>query len=149
MEVEVRVSGQLSTYYGFLLSCLQADYQNATGRSLSLSSIRDGLTYRKKFGARGDQSVDITLHRLIENELYEVFIRSNRGSQLLSYRLSETNNQEIVLTYQEEYIPEGRWQTLNYRLLFPFMKKNLEKRMFLQLKQFAKSAQKEGDVING
>lgn len=78
MEVEVRVPGQVSTYYDFLLASFQVDYQAATGQVLLRSDIKEGLAYRKTFGAKGDQSVAIRLHRLVENELYEVFIRSNR-----------------------------------------------------------------------
>ncbi|MGT2965442.1 DUF3284 domain-containing protein [Streptococcus acidominimus] len=143
MEARLTVTGQLEAFYALYLELFQEEYQKATGKSLLLSEIREGLSYVKRFGKKEEQSVKVTLQQLVENECYAVVIQSNRGIQYLTYRLVDVGEDQVEIVYTEDYLPEGRWNQLNYKLLLPLMKRGLEKRMLLQIQKFAEFATKK------
>lgn len=143
MEARLTVTGQLEDFYALYLELFQEDYQRATGQTLLLSEIKEGLSYVKRFGKKEEQSVKVSLQQLVEKECYAVAIQSNRGVQFLTYRLEEVGENQVEIVYTEDYLPEGRWNKLNYKLLLPLMKQSLEKRMLLQIKKFAEFATKK------
>lgn len=140
MEVRLTVAAPPEALYRLCLESFQVDYQMATGCVLALSAIQEKLSYVKRFGKKAEQSVRITLQRLVPNQCYTVAVESNRGVQLLSYQFYPLENSRVEMIYTEEYLPEGRWNQLNYKLLLPLMKKMLEKKMLLQMKKFVECA---------
>ncbi|MGT2800470.1 DUF3284 domain-containing protein [Streptococcus sp. zg-86] len=143
MEARLTVTGQPELYYQLCLELFQADYQGATGQTIPLSEIREGLSFVKRFGKKREQSVKVTLQQLVENQSYAVAIQSNRGVQFLTYQLRSLGQDEVEICYSEDYLPEGRFNQLNYKLLLPLMRRSLEKRMLLQIKKFAEFAIKK------
>lgn len=141
MEVSERFAGCASNVYQTLLDLFKQDYQESTGKKIVDSKIRNGLHYQKKFGKRNENSVRVTVGEMISNHQYSVAISSNRGVQWLTYLCEDTGINEVRITYLEEYLPEGKLNGWNYKFMLPFMKKNLEKRMRLQIRKLAEFAQ--------
>ena len=143
MEARLSVRGSGSAIYQALRELFQKDYQTATGQTIQLEAIQEGLTYIKHFGQQGEQSVRITLGELIPNQRYTVAVQSNRGRQWITYQLLPLEDGRTEVTYTEDYLPEGKFQEWNYRLLLPLMRKGLEKRMTLQIEKLAEFAEKK------
>ena len=141
MEVSERFAGSASNVYQTILDLFKQDYQESTGKKIVDSQIRNGLHYQKKFGKRNENSVRVTVGEMISNHQYSVAISSNRGVQWLTYLCEDTGINEVRITYLEEYLPEGKLNGWNYKFMLPFMKKNLEKRMRLQIRKLAEFAQ--------
>ena len=143
MEARLSVTGSAPTIYQTLLKLFQKEYQTATGQTIQLEAIQEGVTYIKHFGKQGEQSVRITLGELIPNRRYTVAVQSNRGRQCLTYQLLPLEEGRTEVIYTEDYLPEGKFQEWNYRLLLPLMRKGLEKRMTLQIEKLAEFAEKK------
>lgn len=136
MKVSQTFLGNPEVVYTVLLEALQADYKEATDEVLLLSDLVAGLTYQKFFGKKQENSVLVQVRQLTAPSLYEVAISSNRGMQIISYQIEQVDEQQVTVTYSEEYFPETKWQAWNYKCLFPFLKNSLQKRMKAQLEQF-------------
>ena len=143
MEARLSVTGSASTIYQTLLELFQKEYQTATGQTIQLEAIQEGLTYIKHFGKQGEQSVRLPVGELIPDKQYTVAVLSNRGRQWLTYQLQPLEDGRTEVTYTEDYLPEGKFQEWNYRLLLPLMRKGLEKRMTLQIEKLAEFAEKK------
>lgn len=143
MEARRTVTGTAASVYQTLLELFQADYLAATGETIAQEDIKEGLTYVKHFGKQQEQSVRITVGELLSNQRYTVAVQSNRGVQWLTYQIQPLEAGQIEVTYTEDYLPEGKFQQLNYKLLLPLMRKSLEKRMTLQIEKLAEFAEKK------
>lgn len=135
MEISGIFEGKTVTIFETLVASLQADYQQSTGRELTISEIKPGLTYKKRFGKQNENEILVSVRGFESPNFYEVAISSNRGLQLLSYHIEEVTEKQVRLVYSEDYLPETYWQNLNYKILLPLMKKGLQKRMFGHLEQ--------------
>lgn len=135
MQVSRTFLGKQEAIYATLLQSLQADYKEVTGELLDVTAIAAGLTYQKTFGKQKENSMLVQVRQLIAPSLYEVAISSNRGLQVISYQIEQVDEQQVTLTYSEEYFPETKWQAWNYKCLYPFLKNSLQKRMTFQLQQ--------------
>ena len=139
MKVTEKVSVPREVFYQTLLSLFSQQYQAATGQDLLPHQLKQGLTYRQTFGKHQEQSVQVVVDELTPHQAYVVSISSNRGLQRLAYLLEEDKDGSLV-TYEEDYLPDGVFNKWNYKLMLPLMKKSLEKRMRLQIQKIAEFA---------
>lgn len=133
MEVIQTAPVSAAALYRMLVTLLQEDYFGATGQPLAEQAIRHGLSYVKRFGKKEEHAVQVMVDQLEPDHLYKVAISSNRGVQWLSYELTALPDGKTQICYREDYLPEGRFNAWNYKLMLPLMKKSLQERMKLQI----------------
>lgn len=142
MQVIETFPGNAEAVYHFLMELFKQDYQVATGKEIAEQEICSGLTYQKFFGKKAENSALVTVEEMIPNEQYAVAISSNRGVQWIRYHCKNIADNQVEISYTEDYLPEGKMNRLNYRFLFPLMKRTLRKRMKLQIQKIVEFAHK-------
>ncbi|MCW6662568.1 DUF3284 domain-containing protein [Aerococcaceae bacterium NML190073] len=109
------------------------DYRANTGEFLEATAITEGLTYLKSFGKNNAQQVKVVVQAMTAPTLYDVAIHSNRGVTRITYHLQAIDDTHTEITYSEAAEQAGFLTGWNYKLLAPFMRKAIEKRMATQL----------------
>ncbi|WP_303972740.1 DUF3284 domain-containing protein [Streptococcus merionis] len=140
MEVKKTVNASAKDIYCFLLSALKSDYEAALGRTAQASALQEGLQFHKKFGKNQANQAHVRVTVLKPNKEYGLAFRSSRGTQWLRYQIEEKDDRSCHIVYTEEFSPEGKLNTWNYKLLMPFMRRSLEQRMALQIEKLAEFA---------
>lgn len=143
MEVRQTVPVSAAALYRMLVTLLQEDYFGATGQTLEEQSIHHGLSYVKRFGKKEEHAVQVMVDQMEPDHLYKVAISSNRGVQWLSYQLEEVGEKQTCVCYTEDYLPNGRFNAWNYKLMLPLMRKGLEQRMQLQITKLVEFIQQK------
>ncbi|MDQ0222812.1 DUF3284 domain-containing protein [Streptococcus moroccensis] len=128
MEVQGRYHVDRQKLFTFLLDQFREDCRQNTGKELALSDIQPGFSFIKSFGKNQSNQVKVTVLELESPRLYKVQLKSNRGESLVVYEMEE-QGAETQVTYREEMEADGRLQGLNYKLLYPFLKKRMQKQM--------------------
>lgn len=119
--------------FGLLCDSFCEDYRANTGELLEATAITKGLTYLKTFGKNNAQQVKVIVQAIVEPTLYDVAVHSNRGVTRITYRLQAIDGTHTEITYSEVAEQAGFLTGWNYKLLAPFMRKAIEKRMATQL----------------
>ncbi len=132
MEVQGRYHVDSQRLFTFLLEQFREDYHQNTGEDIALSAIQPGFSFIKSFGKNQSNQVKVTVLEIESPRIYKVQLKSNRGESLVAYEIEERDSETLV-TYREEMEADGRLQGLNYKLLYPFLKKRMQKQMKLRL----------------
>lgn len=139
MEVSKIYPTKAKTVFDFLTGLFIEDYEASTGQPISAEEIVSGLTYTKKKEQTGSFSLQVLEFSAPEN--YKVEISSNRGKQIIHYHLEEVDSEQVKITYSESDESSGFFNSWNYKILQPFFKKKLQKRMLLQIDKLVEFAQ--------
>lgn len=146
MELRQVVPVASSAFYDFLLNSLRKDYETASQASVKDSDLKPGLSFQKRFGKKQESAMEVRVVDLIENERYALAFQSSRGTQWVTYDLTAIEENACQVTYTEDYSPKGKLNAWNYKLLFPLMRKSLERRMRLQIEKIAEFAKNKEDL---
>ncbi|MET3557076.1 hypothetical protein ABID29_000185 [Streptococcus rupicaprae] len=146
MKLSQQVPISASTFYRFLLESLREDYKAANKAPVKDSDLKHGLSFQKRFGKKQESAMEVRVVDLIENERYALAFQSSRGTQWVTYDLTAIEENACQVTYTEDYSPKGKLNAWNYKLLFPLMRKSLERRMRLQIEKIAEFAKNKEDL---
>lgn len=133
MEMSKVYDTNAEAFFTILMNAFKADYQDNTKKALKDKDIQAGLTYKKYFGKDKQNSALIKVRAMEFPTHYKVELTSNRGSNIIEYVVVSRSEDEIQVTYREEYTDTGVFTKLNNKLLYPFFKKSMTKRMEAQV----------------
>lgn len=142
MEVTKTYNVSMQRMFDVLRNSFLEDYLTNTRQTLAPDQIVEGLSYIKSFGKHNQ--VQVVVKQIESPYIYDVEIRSNRGINRMTYRLKELAEWQTEVTYSESIELGDIIGKLNYKLLYPFMRKRMEQRMALQLDTIANHAVERG-----
>lgn len=119
--------------FSILRQSLKQDYFDNTKNQINDKEIKEGLTYVKYFGNNDQSSVKVEVSTLLENELYEATFVSNRGKQIVSYKLQTNEMGKTIVELSQETVPITLFQKINDYLVSFLLKKSLERKLSAQL----------------
>jgi len=124
-------------FYELLLTSVKHDIEQKTGEPIELSDIQSGYVYEKlltnKMGSQG--AAKTTLTHIEPPHLYEAAFDTARGTNTVTYQITELAAQLIEVTYREKYEPINRVAGLNHRIMSFFYNRSNRKRMLQLLQQ--------------
>lgn len=120
-------------FFSILRNSFKADYQDNTKKIIKNKDIQPGLKYKKTFGKDGKSSALVEVESMDYPSHYRVRLESTRGANIIEYIVTKEGEDEIAVTYREEYINTGMFTKLNNKLLYPLFRKKFEQRMELQV----------------
>lgn len=126
--------------FDVLLSSFAEDYRRNNQKEIRSYQIKPGTAYKKKFGQKAQYTAEVTVVSMEYPSLYEVQLKTNRGTNTICYALNTTDDQQTEITYEEKAENQGMLEKLNYRILMPLFKKKLQKQMVNQLDGVAQFA---------
>ncbi|WP_155965008.1 DUF3284 domain-containing protein [Streptococcus ruminantium] len=112
---------------------LKEDYQQHAGVPLLDQDIREGLTYTKTFGEKGQHSVKVIVEEFAVPSCYAVCFHSNRGKEHIRYSLRDLGNNQTEIEYSYEMEAGDIFAKGNYFLMKKLFSKSLKRRTEAQL----------------
>ncbi|MEY8291406.1 DUF3284 domain-containing protein [Carnobacteriaceae bacterium 52-44] len=105
------------------------DYNQNTNQQLSDKDIKNGLEYTMSFGKNNENQSTVILREYEKPSVYQTEVVSNRGRTSIRYELNQISDTETKITYSEETKLPNIFSKINYKILYLFMKKNLNNKM--------------------
>lgn len=125
------------------------DFEVNTGEIFPSDQSLKGLKYIKNFGKNNANQARVEITKFEPFKIYENLIKSNRGSQVITYSIEEKDSNSIGVTYNEKLEDIDFFTKINYKLLLPFMKKRLKKNIENRLDYIADRAIESEDKVMG
>ncbi len=135
MEVTKRYQAKAENLFAFLEASFKSDYERNTNKLMRSGELKPGLKFTKTFGAKNQNSVLVEVEAMTFPSHYKIVLNSSRGTNYIEYLIDPQEEDEIAVTYREEYVNSGLFTKINNRILEPFFRKKLEARMLAQLDQ--------------
>ena len=130
MKFEKTLKVSSEEFYNFILASVLKDVNENSDEEFELEDLVQGFTYSKnlqnKFGQDGNTVVRI--NELDANKIYEVIFESHQGENIMTYKLLALDNQEVHVTYEEDFIASNAIKKLNYQLVSFFYNKKSQKK---------------------
>ena len=130
MKIEKTLKVSSEEFYNFILASVLKDVNENSDEEFELEDLVEGFTYSKnlqnKFGQDGNTVVRI--NELDANKIYEVIFESHQGENIMTYKLQALENQEVHVTYEEDFIGSNAIKKLNYQLVSFFYNKKSQKK---------------------
>lgn len=118
-------------FFDFLYLSIINDIKQSTQRNISKNEITEGFEYKKKLankmGRKGE--VKVTLAKLRPSTSYVAEFKSAQGVNVISYEIESINEEEIHVTYSEEFIAADKLKDWNFKLINFFYKKKSKKKI--------------------
>lgn len=108
-------------------------------------TLKLNASYKKELTNTVSKSVNVTV-TITEYDpphIYKSEIVTNSDVNTILYEVNQVSDNEICVTYTEDFKSKDKSRTLNYKFIMFFMKKRSIKRMNLQLLQIEKIAKRE------
>ena len=132
MKIEKRLKVNSEEFYNFILASVLKDVNENSDEEFELQDLVEGFTYSKnlqnKFGQDGNTIVRI--NELDTNKKYEVIFESHQGENIMTYTLEPLDNQEVHVTYEEDFIATSAIKKLNYQLVSLLYNKKSQKKAY-------------------
>ncbi|MBZ6527480.1 DUF3284 domain-containing protein [Aerococcaceae bacterium DSM 111021] len=133
MEMTKVYDARADDFFHLLRNSFKADYQSNTKKLIDVKDIKPGLKYKKSFGKDSKQAVLIEVEEMKFPLHYRVKLSSNRGDNIIEYLVESQKEDEIEVTYREEYVNTDFFTKWNNKILYPLFRKKFEKRMEAQV----------------
>jgi hypothetical protein len=133
LEITKVYDAHSEDFFHLLRNSFKADYQSNTKKAINVLDIQPGLKYTKHFGKDNKQKVLIEVEEMTFPLHYRVKLSSNRGDNIIEYLVEPKDDNEIEVTYREEYVNTDFFTKWNNKLLYPLFKKKFQKRMEAQV----------------
>lgn len=133
MEISKVYQANSERLFDLLRESFKTDYQTNTKKPIKIHDIKPGLKFTKLFGSNKQNSVLVEVEKMTFPSHYRIKLNSSRGTNVIEYLIEPQSEQEIAVTYREEYLNVGVFTKLNNMVLSPFFKKKLERRMTDQM----------------
>lgn len=108
----------------------------ATDPNIKKEEIKGGYTYHKNLNGMMNQKADVEvkIHHVDPNKRYNVSFKSQRGVTEIDYRLSDTEDGNTHVIYEETFTGEGKANQWNYNFMNRFYTKRSQKKVIALLK---------------
>lgn len=112
---------------------LKDDYQQNVGIPLPDQDIKEGLTYVKTFGEKGQHSVKVLVEEFTAPYTYAVCFSSNRGKEHIRYDLQDLGDQQTQIDYSYQMEAGDVFVKGNYFLMEKLFSRSLKRQTEAQL----------------
>ncbi|MDN6161172.1 MAG: DUF3284 domain-containing protein [Atopostipes sp.] len=150
MEIKETLSVSAEEFFDFLYHSIILDIKESTGESLKRDEIIEGMTYSKtlttKTGQTGEATVSLTT--IQPNESYKASFNTTQGENITHYEVEELTDQQIEVTYREEYVASSWLKGLNFKLMNLFFKRRSKKQASERLYQIEKYLKNQRENTN-
>lgn len=136
METTKTLNTTVEAFDAFLMDMILQDINNATGKKVPASKIKEGYSYNKKIMNKTGKSGNvITRIEKLESGLYQVAIESKNGINYIQYAYQDTPDNTILLTYSESFETESKLKDWNHSIMSKLYSKSTRRRVTVLLDQ--------------
>nr|WP_300002023.1 DUF3284 domain-containing protein [Tissierella sp.] len=125
MQTDLKLDVSKEEFFDFLSASIIGDIKQSTGEELLKEDIAENYTYEKniknKMGRAGDVKVTIVDFKPFEK--YRAKFTSFQGDNIIAYEIEELKDDQIHVTYSEDYIAADKMKALNFKLVNSLYKK--------------------------
>lgn len=136
MNIKQRLNVSGKEFFDFIALSVLNDAKESFDDTLTIEDIVEGFSYTKslvnKVGQKGNTTVKIQEFDL--DKCYEAVFESQQGQNILRYEIVILNDQEVEVSYTEDFIAADTIKKWNFDLVNFFYKKKAQKRAEIMLK---------------
>lgn len=131
MEVSQKLKVGATEFFDALASSVAYDIAQATAKEISPEQIHSGFCYKKRMKNKVGQKsyVDVVIKQFVAPVCYEADFRTSQGTNVISYKIEESNDGNIVVHYRESFEGENTLGALNYKIVSWLYNKSTKRRI--------------------
>lgn len=136
MQVRKKLNVSIDEFYSFIKEMVLEDIKAATKKRVTVEDIQNGYQYKKELIGRTGQTglVHAEILSLTPTQ-YSIQFKSAQGLNLVSYNYNKLDDSTIELIYEEDFMSDSKWNSLNFSVISFFYKRSSKKRILTMLNQ--------------
>ncbi|MFI3227776.1 MAG: DUF3284 domain-containing protein [Clostridia bacterium] len=143
MQVTKKLNVSLDEFFDFVEKSIKYDIKNATGEDID--QVVQGYSYEKTLANALKQSGNVltTIEKYERGSCYQSKVTSNQGFNYMTFDVAEIDDENVEVTYSEEFISHRKMNNLNYKFMLKLYKKRIDRRMNLLVENIELSIKQE------
>lgn len=119
MEVKQKLSVSAKDFFDALATSIAYDVSQAVGKKVSPTQLYPGYRYKKKMKnkVKREGDVDVVIKQFQPPECYEARFRSAQGTNIITYKIEDCKDGNIIVHYSEGFEGGSTAKSLNYKLM--------------------------------
>lgn len=129
MIVTKKLNVHENDFFDFLETSLKHDIKLSTGKTVK--EINTGYVYEKQLANKLKQqgNVKVTIEKFDRPFQYIGKVYSNQGFNYMTYTVEKIDDENINVSYEEEFLSDRKLMNLNYKFVSNIYKKRTLRRM--------------------